>query len=66
MPVSSLPCPLPLALSCRSFWVQLLTFLAHKLNLNVFADMDSGAGRTFAWLYYASCSLFARLGFSSK
>ncbi|PRW39379.1 phospholipase A1 [Chlorella sorokiniana] len=48
------------------FWVQLLTFLADKVGLNVYADMDSGAGRAFAWLYYLSCSLFARLGISSK
>lgn len=51
---------------CRSFWVQLLTFLADKVGLNVYADTESGAGRAFAWLYYLTCSLFARLGITSK
>jgi len=32
----------------------------------VYADMDSSLGRGFAWLYYAACSAFARVGFVSK
>ena len=64
---SSHPYPAPRPLSpCCSFWVQLLTFLADKVGLNVYADTESGAGRSFAWLYYLICSLFARLGISSK
>lgn len=46
--------------------MQLLTFLADKVGLNVYADTESGAGRAFAWLYYLTCSLFARLGITSK